>query len=241
VTSVVPALEPSTVHVWRASLDQDDDAIDEFHALLSDDELERARRFRFARDRNRYVVGRGLLRTLLGRYVDTDARRLRFRYGRFQKPALVGGGPFFNLSHSGHAALYAFSPCYEIGIDIELARPEFARERIAEHFFSASEVKTLRALPDDEQPQAFLACWTRKEAFIKARGDGLSLALDSFDVSLAPGRPAALLRTAWSQAEPSRWQLVDLSDPTHGYTAAIAAPGRNWRSVCLDVSSSVYN
>src|SRR5438874_1805737 len=111
------------------------------------------------------------------------------------KPRLALPGPRFNVSHSGPVALYAFSWNGEVGVDVELDRPELARERIAERFFSPAEVATLRGLPAELQPHAFLTCWTRKEAYIKARGEGLSLPLDRFDVSLHPDEPAALLRT----------------------------------------------
>src|SRR5207249_4674498 len=118
-----------------------------------------------------------------------------------------------------------------IGIDVELDDADFARERIAERYFSPAEVRALRSLPADDQPRAFLTCWTRKEAFIKARGDGLSLALDSFDVTLAPGAPAALMRTAWCRDEARRWCLEDLSDRRAGYIAAVAMRGGGWRVV----------
>jgi 4'-phosphopantetheinyl transferase len=128
----------------------------------------------------------------------------------------------FNLSHSGALALYAFTADGELGIDVELDDADFARERIAERFFSPAEVRALRTLPANLQPRAFLTCWTRKEAFIKARGDGLSLPLDSFDVSLGPEARPALLRTAWSAEEPASWRVLDLSDRAAGYIAAVA-------------------
>ena len=210
------------VDVWRASLDREPAIVEALHALLSDDERERASRFHFARDRDRYVVGRGVLRTLLGDYADVGPELVRFRYGPQGKPRLAIRGPRFNVSHSGAVALYAFSSSGELGIDVELYRPEFAREHIAERFFSPTEVATLRSLPEDVQPQAFLACWTRKEAYIKARGEGLALPLDRFDVSLHPDEPAALLRTAWSTEEPAQWRFTDLSDAASGYLAAVA-------------------
>lgn len=189
--------------------------------LLSADERERADRLRFERDRRRYVVGRALLRTLLARYTAAPAEELAFGYGELGKPWL-DAGPSFNLSHSGDVALYAFAAAGELGVDVELDDADFATDRIAERFFSPAEVSALRSLPPAAQPRAFLRCWTRKEAFVKARGDGLSLALDSFDVTLAPDEPAALLRTAWSRREPREWQIEDLSDPGGGYVAALA-------------------
>lgn len=210
------------LHVWEAWLDRPRRETLDFRALLSRDEVARADRFRFERDRARYTVGRGLLRELLGAYLAIAPEAVEFVYGANDKPMLATGGLWFNLSHSGPVALYAFTKQAEVGIDIELDDKDFARERIAERFFSPAEVAVLRAQPLEQQPTAFLTCWTRKEAFIKARGDGLSLPLDSFDVTLGVGSPAALTRTAWSWREPGHWLLRDVSDPRRGYVAAIA-------------------
>jgi 4'-phosphopantetheinyl transferase len=122
-------------------------------------------------------------------------------------------------------------------------RPDLSDDGIAERCFSPLEVETLRALRKDDRAQAFLTCWTRKEAVLKARGDGLMLALDSFDVTLAPGEPAALLRTAWSPRERFRWKLVDLSDLEQVQVAALAAPATNWEHVCedIDINTVVFN
>jgi 4'-phosphopantetheinyl transferase len=241
VTAVAP--EPGTVEVWRGSLDAEPHVRQRLEAMLSDDEQERAGRFRFERDRARFVVGRGLLRALLARYVGAAGSQLRFGYGAQQKPVLLDDGPHFNLAHSGGTALFAFSRTTELGIDVELLQPEFAHGPLAERFFSPREVETLRALPEDDQPQAFFACWTRKEAILKARGDGLTQPLDSFDVTLTPGEPAALLRMAWSLEDPSRWQLVDLSDFDRGEVAALAAPATGWRCTFqeIDLTTLVYN
>jgi len=241
--NVVPALERGIIDVWRGSLDQGPEVHRRLEPLLSRDERERARHFRFDRDRDRFVIGRGLLRLLLGRYVAVDAAELRFEYGRHKKPALLGGGPHFNLAHSGGTVLYAFSSSSQLGVDVELLGSDFSSDGIAERFFSPSEVETLRALPEEDRGQAFLACWTRKEAFLKARGDGLMLALDSFDVTLAPGEPAALLRTGWSPLEHLRWRLVDLSDLEHGQVAALAVRATNLQCVCrdIDITTVVFN
>ncbi|MEA2249088.1 MAG: 4-phosphopantetheinyl transferase [Solirubrobacteraceae bacterium] len=216
-------LRDDEIHVWRASLDQDAALIASLERLLTDDEHERADRFRFTRDRERFVAGRGLLRTLLGGYLAVPPQDVRLHYGAHRKPVLAGAGPWFNVSHSGHLALFAFSASVELGIDIELAHSHPDGERIAEHFFSVAEVTELRSLPAEQRAAAFLTCWTRKEAFLKARGDGLTLPLDAFDVTLGPDRACALLRTAWSSEEPGHWRLVDLSDPSRGYVAALAA------------------
>ena len=226
------------VHVWSASLERPAQAVERMRGLLAGDERTRADRFRFERDRSRYIVGRALLRGLLARYLEARPEELVFEYGEFDKPALRGG-PWFNLSHSGSVALYAVSGAGEIGIDVELDDGDFASERIAERFFSPAEVEVLRSLPTEAQPRAFLACWTRKEAFIKARGDGLSLALDSFDVTLAPETPAALLRTAWCSEEPGRWWMEDLSDSQAGYIAAVALRGNGLRVVKRQIDDTI--
>jgi 4'-phosphopantetheinyl transferase len=233
------AIAADEIHIWRASLEQPTEATERLRGLLADDELARAAKFRFARDRDRYIVGRGLLRSLLGDYLGQPPRELRFGYGEFGKPVLDGGGPHFNLSHSGSLALFAFSADTELGVDVELANADFAKERIAERFFSKEEVHVLRSLAEPLQATAFMTCWTRKEAFIKARGDGLSLRLDSFDVSLAPDAPAALLRTEWDAAEPAQWWLCDLSDASRGYVAAMAMRSAARRVVSRDVTDGL--
>jgi len=202
---------------------------------LTLDERARARRFRFPRDRDRFIVARGVLRAILGRYLGVDPGRLRFRYSPYGKPALAG--PFedegirFNLAHSQGIALYAVSRGREVGIDVEYVRADLADERIAERFFSPREVATLRAVPAEQRREAFFHCWTRKEAYVKARGEGLSLPLDQFDVSLAPGEPAALLSTPGDPPEVTRWSLQALN-PGPGYVAALAVEGNGWRLRC---------
>jgi 4'-phosphopantetheinyl transferase len=206
--------------VWSANLRRE---AAPFEALLSQDELARADSFYFCRDRRRFVVGRGIVRVLLGGYLDRDPVSLVFSYGEHGRPALDGVA--FNVSHSAEHAVIAISDRGDVGIDIEELRPEPAEEQVAERFFSPLEVSKLRRLPREEQPRAFLNCWTRKEAFIKALGDGLSLALDSFDVTLEPDEEPALTRTAWSSSEHESWRIRDLSGHFPGYVAALATRG----------------
>jgi 4'-phosphopantetheinyl transferase len=224
-----------TIDVWHGSLDLPPELRRRLEDVLSEDERERADRFRFERDRSRYVVGRGLLRTLLAAYVGRPASELVFSYSDFGKPALVGEGPRFNISHSASTVLFAFSPSFDVGVDVELIQPDFVADRIAERFFSPHEVAALGALPAGDRLHAFLTCWTRKEAFLKARGDGLTLELDSFDVTLTPGEPPQLLRTAWAPEERHAWRLVDLSDPARGHIAALAAPASTWQCLVHDI------
>jgi len=223
-----PHLADGEVHVWRASLRQDGGALLGLWESLSADERERAGRFHFRRDRDRFVAARGALRDLLGRYTGVEPRLLRFSYDGYGKPSLdgvTGGGPLrFNVSHSNGLALYAVTRGREVGIDLEFVREDFATLEIAERFFSAREVSVLRTLPPCERAVAFFDCWARKEAYVKARGEGLSYPLALFTVSLTPGEPAALLSTEDDPREAARWSLIELF-PGEGYRAALAVKG----------------
>lgn len=203
------------VHVWRATLDRTPSQIQSFLHNLAADEQARAERFYFERDREHFIVARGVLRAILGGYLNRAPESLSFCYSSHGKPALVGepdGEAIrFSVSHSHGVALYAVTRGREVGIDLEHIRFDVAVAEIAERFFSSREVATLRSLPTEAQRQAFFRCWTRKEAYIKARGEGLSLPLDEFDVSLAPGEPAALLGTQRDPAEASRWSLQEIT------------------------------
>lgn len=227
-------LDRDEVHVWRGDLAVAPDRLAALAATLAPDEHDRAARFHFERDRRRFVAGRGILRAVLARHAGCPATALRFRYGPRGKPALEGdggGGDLrFNVSHSGDLALVAVARGREIGVDVEALRPDLT-PGLAERFFSPAEVAALSALPPAARPAAFFACWTRKEAFVKATGDGLSLPLDAFDVSLAPGEPPALLRVADDPHGPDRWRLVAL-EPAPGFAAALAVEGRDWRLAC---------
>ena len=230
-----PALVDAEVHVWRAQLDESLARMRELLSTLAPDERDRAVRFHFTKDRNRFIIARGLLRSILGLYLNGEPGRLRFGYGPHGKPYLMGehnqGGLHFNLSHSHGLALFAVTREREVGVDIERVRSGISDEGIAERFFSPQEVARLRALPVALQAEAFFNCWTRKEAYIKARGEGLSHPLDQFDVSLAPGEPAALLRTRIDAEETARWSLRELN-PGPGFAAALAVKGRGWRLKC---------
>jgi 4'-phosphopantetheinyl transferase len=182
-------------------------------------------------DRDRFIAGRGLLRAILGRYLGLPPERLRFYYGPQGKPALdpdsEEDGIQFNVSHCHDFALFAVTRGRQVGIDLERIRPLPEAGQVAERFFSAQERSVFHALPESDRQLAFFRCWTRKEAFIKAEGQGLSLPLDGFDVSLAPGQPAKLLAVKRDPEEASRWSLYDLW-PAPGFVAAVAAEGSGW-------------
>ena len=229
------SLGSGAIHVWRASLDENPSQLALFRSTLDDAERSRADRFYFSRDRERFIVARGVLRALLGRYLDRSPESLSFTYSTHGKPALASefgeDAIRFNLSHSNGTALYAFTRGREIGVDLEFIRCDLEAEQIAERFFSQSEIATLRALPPALRKYAFFLCWTRKEAYIKARGEGLSMPLDQFDVSLIPGEPAALLSTQLDPDEALGWSLRNLTLAS-GYAAALAAKGRDWTLSC---------
>lgn len=223
------------VHVWRAALDHSSSQIDSLLYTLAEDERARAEQFYFQIDRERFIVAHGVLRKILGFYLNRPAQTVSFCYGSHAKPALVwksDGNPIhFNMSHSYDVALYALTRGREVGIDLEFIRDNLEVDQLAERFFSQSEVATLRALPVRLRNYAFFLCWTRKEAYIKARGEGLSLPLDQFDVSLIPGVPAALLRTQADPDEALRWSLQELSIGP-GYVSALAVGGRGCSLSC---------
>lgn len=223
----IPPLGRSDVHVWRVELDRSLEEAASLREILSNDERERADRFRFEQDRVCYTVARGVTRRLLGHYSDTDPAELRFEYGAHGKPFLPGSPLRFNVSHSRGLGLIAATWGRELGVDVEAIREDLANEKIAERFFSPGEVAALLALPREERIRGFFRCWTRKEAFIKADGRGLTRGLATFDVTLSPGEPARLLRTVPDPEEVHRWSMLGL-DPGPGYAGALCVEGTGW-------------
>jgi len=194
-------------------------------ALLSDAERHRAGRFVFDRDTRRFIVGRARLRQLLAARLGVRAHQVEFEYGAHGKPALsrrfADADLHFSVSHCDDLAAYAFSSGYAIGIDVEAVRVMTDADDIAARYFSRRENATYRTLKPRDKPLGFFNCWTRKEAFVKALGDGLSIPLDRFDVTLAPEEPARVLRVESTPGD-SGWRL-DSSCPAAGYVAAIAS------------------
>jgi len=222
-------LAPAELHLWQATLN--DRLAESLEGVLSAEEISRADRFHFAKDRTAFVAARGLLRTLLSVYLQTNPEELRFSYAEKGKPFLEEGqqGAIkFNLAHSHGMAICAFAHRREVGVDLEYIREELADEKIAERFFSVSEIEMLKSVPAELRKRAFFNCWTRKEAYIKARGEGLSMPLDEFDVSLTPGEPAALLRNHKEPQEVRRWTMRDIPAPS-GYVAALVVEGNDCR------------
>ncbi|HEY6444314.1 MAG TPA: 4'-phosphopantetheinyl transferase superfamily protein [Candidatus Acidoferrales bacterium] len=217
-------LEENTVHAWSADLDRSPYEIRRLHDTLSPDERERAFRFRFAGDQQRFIASRGILRDILARYVGRPPDALHFSYGPFGKPSLAddcASDLRFNLSHSGNVALYAVTHNREVGVDVERIDSSFVDDGIEEKFFSDNEIAKLRSLHTSERPRAFFNCWTRKEAYVKACGGGLQISLQSFEVSLAPHEAVEFLSTG-----ESGWSLLALP-LGRDYAAAVAVEGNN--------------
>jgi 4'-phosphopantetheinyl transferase len=217
------SLSEDEVHLWRASLAVDPSALGHLKSTLAQNELERAERFIFDPDRDHFIAARGILRDVLGRYLQCAPQTIDFVYGARGKPAISNAGsrhPLrFNLSHSHGLAVIGIARERELGIDVEMIRPNFASEEIAKRYFSAKEIDELSGLPVELQTEGFFLCWTRKEAYIKATGEGLHIPLDSFDVSLTPG-----LRPELNSSDRSRWSLRSLV-PGFGYVAAVVGEG----------------
>lgn len=222
-------LRSGQVDVWRASLDVSRGSLERLTAVLSVDESERARRFRFDVVRERFIAAHGCLRDILSRYLHCEPAELRFSTGAYGKPALAMDSDNrkieFNLAHSGAHALVAVADVRRVGVDLEHMRQGISMEELARRYFSKLEVSELMALPTEQRQLAFFSGWARKEAYIKAHGLGLSLPLDSFDVSVDPQGPPLLLATRPDPEEAARWTLYHLQVGPD-YAAALVAEGR---------------
>jgi 4'-phosphopantetheinyl transferase len=218
------------VHVWRAFLHITASHVKHLKEILSADELIRADRFHFQRDRDHFIAARGMLRSLLGKYLKITPAEVTFSYGLFGKPELENTGVDkqlrFNISHSQGIAIFAFVQRRDLGVDLEHIRYDISSEDIAEKYFSKGEFDTLNALPEHKRQRAFFILWTRKEAYLKARGKGLSGGLNNFDVTTpALGEPAEPSEIQGFRKHGVSWLLRDL-DVGPGYAAALAVEGQ---------------
>ena len=205
-------LASGEVHVWRTDLHSEAHA-QNLEQLLSPDEIQRVSRFRFAEHRRRFIIARGCLRELLSAYLGIKGCEVSFTYSREGKPALAPrhhSKIFFNVSHSADVAVFAFTTERSIGVDVEMIRHDVDTDGIPKRFFSSGEQKMLAELDGEAKFRGFFNCWTRKEAYVKAVGSGLSLPLRDFDVSLVPGDPARLLATRPDQEQTARWSMASL-------------------------------
>jgi 4'-phosphopantetheinyl transferase len=231
-------LPDDEVHVWQTTLQMPSSGIAQLRQILSPDERARADRFHFEMDRRRGVIGRGYLRLLLGRILDVPANELQFKYDEFGKPSLMPGQRLplqFNVSHSGDLILIAITMDRAVGVDVERIRTDLDPNGIAEQFFSTEERRVLALLVGADRYKAFFACWTRKEAYLKATGVGLSLPLDQFDVSFLPDQEPRVLATRPDPAEARKWKLRAIN-PSDDYAAALAVAGSAWRLKCRNCS-----
>jgi 4'-phosphopantetheinyl transferase len=220
------------VHVWRASLESAVREAPHLTRILSEDELQRASRFHFARDRAQFIFARATLRTILSSYLSIEPARIRFDYGSHGKPGLLdpptSGAVCFNVSHCNALALYAVTRNRRVGIDVERLIYNFPYEDIAARFFSPHENIELSEMPPEKKCRAFFSCWTRKEAYVKARGEGLSIPLHGFHVSVDPRQRICGLRIDGASEETRRWSMRSLDvGPSHA--AALVVEGDRFR------------
>ncbi|HSR70367.1 MAG TPA: 4'-phosphopantetheinyl transferase superfamily protein [Acidobacteriota bacterium] len=221
-------MKSGRIEVWPVWLQASRSTLESLHAYLDPQEKVRKASFYFQRLRDSYTLSQGALRLLLAAYTGMAPGRVRLRYGARGKPSLASRHDLqFNASHSGGLALYAFADGLEIGVDVEELRPLPDYRAIARSYFCAREWRQLDQLPAEEQQQAFFLCWTRKEAYLKAVGEGLALPLDSFQVTLRPGEKARMVQLGDDERAARRWTLHNLA-PAPGYAAALAyrAPAR---------------
>lgn len=220
-------LEEDEIHLWSACLDPPEATVEDHVPTLSAEEQLRAARFVFPRDRRRFVVGRSVLRAMLGRYLGRDPRQIALAYGEQGKPRLADGGGdlLFNLAHAHELMVVALARGRELGVDLERIRPLDDVGGLAASVFAPEELATLRSLPPGSRQEAFFACWTRKEAFVKAGGEGIAHGLDRFEVSLRADEPAALRTVDGDSERAASWSLRELR-PAPGYVGALAVESR---------------
>ena len=226
-----PTLLPGQAHVWRCDLDIL--LVEEYETFLTKDEHERAARFRFPLHRARYIAGRGALRYLLAQYLTRQPQEFSFVLNAHGKPELASKQLRFNVSHSQNLALLAFCPDDDIGVDLEFRRTDYDDEkimRLAGRFFCKAESHELETVNGPARQAAFFRCWTRKEALLKATGEGISGGLATYQVSLLPGRPAQVLAPV---EETGDWSLFDLQ-PGEGFAGALAIRAPQCEVFCYD-------
>jgi 4'-phosphopantetheinyl transferase len=223
------SLGDADVHIWMASIELPDATISRLSAFLSKDELERAARFLHDRHRNKYIAGRAMMRDVISRYVDDGPEDIAFAYLSHGKPELSGelrnSGIEFNLSHSGEVALCAVARNSAVGVDVEHIRELRDMQGLANRFFSSSEAEQLAREQEDQQLASFFRCWTRKEAYVKAIGQGITCPLDSFAVSLTADAPTRLLHIDQDSTIAAAWTMVTII-PAQQYVGALATTGK---------------
>lgn len=218
-------LHPSQLHIWSVRKSDHENRLQEYWSILDDIERERALKFKFLKEYNCFIIARGVLRSLLGAYLRTAPGQIKFQFGHHGKPYVNHPSQIkFNISHSGDTILLGFIQKHPIGIDVEYTKRKVDVKKIAKLFFAEEEVTSLFNLDQAYHTQAFYNCWTRKEAFIKAVGSGLSFPLDQFVVSLDSTKEAALIDTKWDKKEKDKWMLNAI-EPEKDYIAAVSVKG----------------
>ena len=228
-------LAPNGIHLYRIPVSRFLPQLSHFRDILSSDELEKAERFRFPDDRHRFIITHALLRYILSRYLEIAPKQVQFSYGAYGKPALAGAGEDteirFNLSHAGNQAVVVVTRTRQVGVDIEHVRPLADMEQIAERLFSENEKWTLRQSKKEAASEIFFRYWTRKEAFVKARGDGLSFPLQRVDVSQVSEKKT--LGFVEDDGNISTWSFFELF-PATDYVAALVVEGENMQVSCWE-------
>jgi 4'-phosphopantetheinyl transferase len=224
------------VHVRCLFLNEVNTYIEPFQKILSVDEIERATKFHFEKDRRKFIVARGTLRKILGYYLAIKPEEIIFEYTSFDKPIIAhkqnNDNINFNLSHSDELVLYAVTLNRKIGIDVERIRNNIDVLQIANKFFSSNEIAALQNTNKENQHKAFFQLWTRKEALIKGLGEGISFPLEQIDVSLTNEKPSLPVILPSKYKECLEWYVYDLL-PENGYVSAIAMTGNNCKIICL--------
>jgi 4'-phosphopantetheinyl transferase len=220
------SLAGDEVHVWHSSLDLPEKTLDSLLDLLDADEMDRASRFKFPAPRNQFIASHAFLRTVLGRYLQTRPHDIQFRTSTHGKPELTAGELRFNLSHTEAAAAVAIARRRPVGVDVERVRENLEPLELADRFFSRQEAEWLRAQPESKRIPAFFACWTAKEAYIKACGGGLSIPLAGFSVIPHSGQAELTLETSGKPDESERWSMWQL-DLGADLRSALAVEGKN--------------
>lgn len=221
-------LSDSDIHVWCASLSVSPQELSHYRSLLSQNEVDRAGRFVFEKDRNHYIAGRGLLRVMLGRYLNLEPARLEFVYGLHGKPAIKPGHTDmaleFNLSHSKDLVLYAFNWNRRVGVDVEYRIPMADMDNFAEQYFTPRESAWINALTGQQKENAFFKTWTCKEAFLKANGSGLTVPINQVEISFETQETVKLISIGSDKEQTANWR-IEMFNPFPGYQAALAVEG----------------
>jgi 4'-phosphopantetheinyl transferase len=221
----------SEVHLWRIQINLFTDRIHQFLTYLSKEERSRMNRFRFEKDQNRFAITHACLRDILSRYLSTSPNLVTFSSGTYGKPEISNLDLMeplqFNLSQSEDLALVAVASERKVGVDVERVKKDIPIENISRRFFSSIEIDSILSLPVESQTAAFFSCWTRKEAYLKARGEGLSIPLNQFEVSVSTDEQPILIDTVWDKVESSRWTFRHLT-PAPDYFGALVVEGSNW-------------